>query len=166
MAPAFHQMNFRTTSRTHLIVAVAVMSSWCCSSQSVTVAPARTDVPVALALNIDGQVVGSGIRELVVSIYNTAPQRQDVAMSLSMPATLPLPGAVITGSMTCHASAPAGEASTIEYSCLQTEVPSKERAIARFPIANAMADISTRAWVAGDPSHALQDNRTIQLSPR
>lgn len=159
-------MNFRTTFRTHLIVAAAAVSTWCCSSQSAAVAPAHTEAPIPLVLNIDGQVVGSGIRELVVSIYNTAPQRQDVAMSLSMPATLPLSGAVITGSMTCHASAPAGEAPTIEYSCLQTKVPSKERAIARFPIANAMADISTRAWVAADPSHVLQDNRTIQLSPR
>jgi hypothetical protein len=123
-------------------------------------APASTAPP--LALKVDGQVVGSGIREVVVSLYNTDDVAHDIELSIELPNAVLLPGAINTGTVVFAIPSVAGERTQIRAS--QKLLAPHDRAIARVPIANLMASARFEAWLLEDPSRRLTDERELQLS--
>lgn len=119
--------------------------------------------PPRLRLKVDGQIVGSSIRELIVTTFNDGTRAEDVAVQIEVPANLLLPNAQVTGSMTQsgRTSGAAGEA-VLRFD--ERRVAPNGRSVVRLPLRNGVGSAVIAAWSPRRPESRIVERRPIILT--
>lgn len=90
-------------------------------------------------LDIQGQIVGSSVRELIIRARNEAPENEDLHLEVTIPNRLHLPSAMTTGTMTTKRVTRGEEATSFHF--VQRGVEPGAIALARVAVANMPGEI-------------------------
>ena len=118
--------------------------------------------PPLLAIDLQGQIVGSSARELIVQLKNEAPVEETIVLEVEVPSDLLLPSGLITGSMQQVGTRRTETASILRFR--EERVSESRQVIVRIPIANRMGEIEVRAWTERDPQRQFVERRNLILT--
>ena len=118
--------------------------------------------PPLLQLDVQGQIVGSSIRELIVKTRNAGTVSEDVTVEITLPTLLLPPAATSTGSMQQRDLARGETTSTLRFT--QRALAPGAVAVVRVPLLNRMGAVTIAAWSERAPSRKVIERRDLALT--